>query len=117
MRTMSGGPCTHYDCTNRNSFGYCKTTACINQNYSTDWIGSTANKAYQVVSKPVTNADRIRSMTDEELAELLTAVAQKSANKLCESLKSVEVDLSNCNFHLLYEAHLDWLKEGIEEGK
>ena len=61
--------------------------------------------------KPRTNADRIRAMTDEELAELLTAVAQKSANKLCESLKTVEVDLSNCNFHILYEAHLDWLKE------
>lgn len=57
------------------------------------------------------NGDAIRSMTDEELAELLTAVAQKSANKLCESLKTVEVDLSNCNFHILYEAHLDWLKE------
>jgi hypothetical protein len=50
-------------------------------------------------------------MTDEELAELLTAVAQKSANKLCESLKSVDVDLSNCNFHILYEAHLDWLRQ------
>ena len=61
-----------------------------------------------------TNADRIRSMTDEELAELLTAVAQKSAEKLCESLKTVEVDLSNCNFHILYEAHLDWLKEEVE---
>ena len=60
---------------------------------------------------PQTNADRIRSMKDEELAELLTAVAQKSANKLCESLKTVEVDLSNCNFHILYEAHLDWLKQ------
>lgn len=60
------------------------------------------------------NADRIRSMSDEELAELLTAVAQKSANKLCESLKTVEVDLSNCNFHILYEAHLDWLKKECE---
>lgn len=60
-----------------------------------------------------TNADRIRSMTDEELAEFLTAVAQKSAVKLCESLKTVEVDLSNCNFRILYEAHLDWLKEEV----
>ena len=65
--------------------------------------------------KPITNADRIRSMTDEELAELLTAVAQKSANKLCDSLKTVEVDLSNCNFHILYEAHLDWLKQEAGE--
>ena len=64
--------------------------------------------------RAMTNADRIRSMSDEELAELLTAVAQKSANKLCESLKTVEVDLSNCNFHILYEAHLDWLKKECE---
>lgn len=63
--------------------------------------------------RPLTNADRIRAMTDEELAELLTAVAQKSARKLCESLKTVEVDLRNCNFHILYEAHLDWLKEEV----
>lgn len=28
------GPCPHYDCTNRNSFGYCNTTACINPNYN-----------------------------------------------------------------------------------
>ncbi len=28
------GPCPHYDCTNRNSFGYCNSTACINPNYN-----------------------------------------------------------------------------------
>ena len=67
------------------------------------------------VPKPRTNADRIRSMSDEELAKLLTAVAQKSARKLCESLKTVEVDLSNCNFHILYEAHLDWLKQEAKD--
>ena len=62
-------------------------------------------------TKSITNADRVRSLTDEELAELLTDVAKKSADKLCESLKTVEVDLGNCNFHILYEAHLDWLKQ------
>lgn len=30
MRMMSGGPCSHYDCSNRNVFGYCNTTVCIN---------------------------------------------------------------------------------------
>lgn len=67
------------------------------------------------IGKPITNADRIRAMSVEEMAELLTAVAQKSAHKLCESLKTVEVDLSNCNFHILYEAHLDWLKQEVKE--
>lgn len=70
-----------------------------------------AEKLAEAYYRKRTNADRIRGMSDEELAELLTAVAEKSADKLCESLKSVEVDLSNCNFHILYEAHLDWLKK------
>lgn len=66
MRTMSGGPCLHYDCSNWNSFGYCKTTACINPKYSN--IG-TAQYGQGVQERIVTNADRIRAMSDEELAE------------------------------------------------
>ena len=65
--------------------------------------------------KRITNGDNVRSMTDEELAELLTAVAQKSAKKLCDSLKTVEVDLSNCDFHILYETHLEWLRQECAE--
>ena len=61
--------------------------------------------------KKMTNANRIRAMTDEELATLLTDVAKKSAEKLCESLKAVDVDLRNCDFAILYRAHLDWLRE------
>ena len=74
MRTMSGSPCLHYDCSNRNSFGYCKTTVCINEQYQQEQWGSpsTTNKSESVVKKPQTNADRIRAMTDEELAEWLT---------------------------------------------
>jgi len=30
---MSGVPCLHFDCSNRNSFGYCQTTVCINDDY------------------------------------------------------------------------------------
>lgn len=73
MRTMSGGPCLHYECTNRNSFGYCKTTACINPKYSN--IG-TAQYGQDVQKRIVTNADRIRSMTDEELAHTLWLTAK-----------------------------------------
>lgn len=71
MMTMSDGPCLHYDCTNRNSVGYCKTTACINPKYSN--IG-TAQYGQGVQTRIVTNADRIRSMSDEELAEFLTKI-------------------------------------------
>ena len=68
MRTMSGDPCLHYDCANRTSFGYCKTTACINPKYSN--IG-TAQYGQGVQKRIATNADRIRSMSDEELAAWL----------------------------------------------
>ena len=43
MRTMSGGPCLHYDCTNRNSFGYCRTSVCINEHYMNEQVGRTSN--------------------------------------------------------------------------
>lgn len=118
MRTMSGGFCLHYDCSNRNSFGYCKTTACINEHYQQeqlDFVPSTTNKIESVVIKRQTNADRIRAMSDEELATLLTDVAKKFAEKLCESLKIVDVDISNCYFDILYKVHLDWLKKEVEE--
>ena len=68
MKTMSGDPCLHYDCTNRNSFGYCKTTACINPKYSN--IG-TAQYGQGVQKRIATNADRIRTMSDGELAQFL----------------------------------------------
>ena len=73
MRTMSGSPCLHYDCSNRNSFGYCKTTVCINEHYQREQWGlpSTTNKSESVVIKQQTNADRIRAMSNEELAEFL----------------------------------------------
>ena len=71
MRTMSSSPCLHFDCLNKNSFGYCRTSVCINELYRGEWTESTSNKTQAVVLNPITNADRIRMMTDEELAEYL----------------------------------------------
>lgn len=60
-----------------------------------------------VQTKPITNADRIRSMTDEELASWVTS-----------GIKSV---LARCKGYELSTAFeqemLDWLKEPIEEGE
>ena len=63
MRTMSGDPCLHYDCTNRNSFGYCKTTACINSKYSN--IG-TAQYGQGVQKRIITNQEAMSELTPEE---------------------------------------------------
>lgn len=63
--------------------------------------------------KPITNADRIRSMTDEELAEFAVSTGQgcspgKDFVKCCFDDKDlpVEADCRKC--------WLDWLKEEAE---
>lgn len=97
MRTMSGSLCLHYDCSNRNSFGYCKTPVCINIHYQQEQLGLplTTNKSESVVIKQQTNADRIRAMTDEELAEFLQDIANQGGIELGGRLTT----------------WLDWLKE------
>lgn len=95
MRTMSSSPCLHYDCSNRNSFGYCETTVCINEHYQQEQWGlqSTTNKSESVVIKQQTNADRIRSMTDEELAQ----------------------EIWSCHIFASFADLLDWLKHEINK--
>ena len=66
MRTMSGGKCPAEYCQNKTAFGYCKTTVCINPMYSNIGSAQYGQGAQKVV---MTNADRIRAMTDEELAD------------------------------------------------
>lgn len=58
-------------------------------------------------AKPHTNADRIRAMTDEELAEFL----QKNRGG-CKALttKSYVCDNTDCK-----ACWLDWLKQEVEE--
>lgn len=60
-------------CGNKTASGYCATTACINPKYSN--IG-TAQYGQGVQKRIITNADRIRAMTDEELAEFISGKAR-----------------------------------------
>lgn len=55
-------------CGNKTASGYCATTACINPQYSN--IG-TAHYGQGVQKHIVTKADKIRAMSDEELARQL----------------------------------------------
>jgi len=71
MSLLPFAPCLHYECNNRNNAGYCKSTACINPKYS--YIG-TAQYGQGVQKRIITNADRIRAMSDEELAEWLIKI-------------------------------------------
>ena len=51
-------------CSNKSEYGYCNTTYCINPA-----ILNTAVGYFPPPQTRKTNADRIRSMTDEELAD------------------------------------------------
>ena len=83
-------------CGNKTASGYCATTACINPQYSN--LG-TAQYGQGVQKRIITNADRIRSMTDEELAHLL---------------HSAEEHLFTGNLWN-YEKWTEWLKQEASE--
>lgn len=66
----------------------------------------------------MTKADAIRRMTDMDLAEFMTAVAKKSAEMLCETIKnkwSLDINLSECNFEILTQTHIEWLKQEVQD--
>ena len=84
-------------CGNKTASGYCAMTACINPQYSN--LG-TAQYGQGVQKCIITNADRIRAMSDEELAEWLADHPVVS-----------EYDENN----LRHKAWLDWLKQEVSE--
>lgn len=61
--------------------------------------------------------DVVRNMTDEELADFFTAIAKNSAEKLCQRLEIVDVDLSECKWEILTESHLEWLKQEVKDDR
>lgn len=74
-------------------------------------------------AKPQTNADRIRAMSDEELAELFMAIIHESDVLVIEKLnrQGIEASLVEAPDHSM-KAHLEWLKQpadmrGEEDGK
>ena len=60
----------------------------------------------RVIGKPMTNADRIRAMSDEELVEFIKNIKVRAA--LCKAVKN------NDAFEELCSA--EWLQRPVEEG-
>lgn len=68
--------------------------------------------------KPMTNADRIRAMSDEELAEFLAAKfsdLQQAQQFFNESSTLTATQLSALS-HLWYCAWMQWLKQPVKDG-
>ena len=90
-------PCDK-SCVNKTASGYCATTACINPLYSN--IG-TAQYGQGVQKRITTNADRIRSMSDEELAK---------------KISGIESFALTCGGGWPPEKWLDWLRQEVKDG-
>lgn len=90
-------------CGNKTASGYCATTACINPQYSN--IGA-VQYSQGVQKHIITNADRIRAMSDEELDKFLGEVQWDVANYCGGVTQKQEYPVPE-----QIGAWLDWLKE------
>lgn len=77
-------------CGNKTASGYCATTACINPQYSN--IG-TAHYGQGVQKCIATNADYIRSMSDEEFSHFLFGIQCAPASRPKEWLDWLRKDV------------------------
>lgn len=67
-------------------------------------------------NKPKTNADRIRAMSDEELAELFGAIIHERDVIVIEKLNRQGIEASLVEVpDITLKAHLEWLKQPAEE--
>jgi len=97
-------------CGNKTASGYCATTACINPQYSN--IIGTVQYGQGVQKRIITNADRIRAMTGEELAAFF---AQQEYRKpvfdgwlpLCNHVMGPRT----CHENGCEKCWLEWLKQ------
>lgn len=80
--------------------------------YDVETVLMYKEKYFEIVEGKETNADRIRSMTDEELAEILSSYCvDKSLFNKC-SLRYILSDENVCK-----KCYLEWLKSENEVGK
>lgn len=97
--------CPHI-CSNKSASEYCNSTACVNPKYSN--IG-TAQYGQGVLKRIVTNADRIRAMSDEELAQCVERISMMCANEYCgKACPLFELCMSSAEKP---SRTLDWLKQ------
>ena len=86
--------CYHYDCQNRNSFGCCLSTVCINEKYAHEWAISTDNKTTTVditkMTPAVVRRVELADITDDCIEKIANAVVTKM--KIMEGLKQEAQD-------------------------
>ena len=92
------------NCVHKSNFKSAECGVCMVSYYDGEQIGLPSN----FEQKPQTNADRIRAMSDEELAEGLDSLRYGFGCELCE--KVFRGCDENCRTHFM-----EWLKQPAEE--
>lgn len=93
--------CPH-PCEGKTEYGYCRYAWCINPLHSN--LG-TAQQGQGVQKAVITNADRIRAMSDEELAEWVIGIMCRTVKPYMEIREKVLRD----------NEFLEWLREEATE--
>lgn len=78
----------------------------FNENAVTKEFLDSCKKTAKMFKKPKTNADRIRSMTDEELAELIENPVNIFHCSMCDNYNNCDCELTDCTEYIL-----KWLKQ------
>ena len=88
--------------------GYCYNCG------ATRYIGKCKKPCDTII--PVTNADRIRAMSDEELADLFSAIADdgRSCTLICTNYDKCK--RNNAIEVICRNHYLGWLKQPVKEG-
>ena len=78
-----------------------------------------AYKITEYTYKPITNADRIRSMNNEQLAGLLREVVNLGGPDYCKRLSEcdalLDADVVDIPDQNCYQCLIDWLRQPAEE--
>ena len=90
-------------CENKTAYGYCQTSYCIYPYFPNTAFGHFTPPQFKN-----TNADKIRCMTDEELAEWFLKIASCP----CDAMNGgCALNDDTCR-----QAWLEWLKEEVKDG-
>ena len=90
---------------------------CYNVGYSSyyvDYVLKWKKECFEIVEKKTTNADRIRNMSDEELAELIIGSLNFDCANYCDSF--AQGCAFNCGKKKDREIALKWLQSEAEWG-
>ena len=77
-------------------------------------LSAEEKEANKIVAKIVTNADRIRAMTDEELAEFIAKAQFGILRSVGMALKYPGDLVRDCDLEDASDDWLDWLKQEVE---